>query len=651
MNVFKVRAIPILPRLIRFICELGLTPRLISYMIIVAAVPVVLIGIVSFREGSEGIQSHTKAHLTSIVTVKAQEIERWFRPLEAASGVLASSPTVREKAKLLIKAETSPEAVQARSDLRRYFNGTIQRTTGLQQISLVSPDGHFLFGSTPVVGKYPRAHPLMADQGKPKTQAVLPPYIPGYEVKPAVISVPLVDGETAVAYIVVEASTIPLFETLSPDAGLGPNAKIYLINERGDLLTPFRTLPDRSTIINLHGAITESQDRSGSGLVYTDVAGTEVVGAYNIIEPLGLRVVAELPVSEAYSDIHQMRWAIIGACGAFLVLALAVAYLLTHNVTRPLRILMAGAEIIGRGKLDHRIRINSKDEIGMVARSFNEMAKDLKANIEGRLAERERAEAKLEEQNRELEEASQAKSQVLATVSHELKTPLTGIIGYAHMLLEKQHVVGTLTDTQLRYVDVIRRCSYRLKDLIADLLEVSKIESHSLELGLTDLDIVQEIEEVVGSLKEQFDNKDMAVNLNVPTDLAKVRGDRLRVSQILGNLVSNACKYSPEGASVTVSVQEENSFVRVDVEDQGMGIHQEDQSKLFSKFFRSKEVVNKGISGTGLGLFVVKHLVTAHGGRIWLTSEVGRGTIFSFTLPKVLEEAISPSRPIGVSAS
>ena len=370
-------------------CELGLTPRLISYMIIVAAVPVVLIGIVSFDAGSDGIRRHTKSHLTSIVTVKAQEIERWFRPLEASSDVLASSPTVMQKAKLLLMSETGPEVATARVDLRRYFRNTIQRTTGLQQISLVSPDGDFLLASTLITGKYPRAHPLMADQGKPKTQAVLPPYIPGLEVKPAIISVPIVDKERALAYVVVEASTIPLFETLSPDAGLGPNGKIYLVNERGDLLTPFRTLPDGSTVINLHGVISESQERSGSGLVYTDVTGMEVVGAYNSIQPLGLRVVAELPVSEAYSDIHQMRWAIIGACGVFLVLALAVAYLLTRNVTRPLRVLMAGSGIIGRGKLDHRIEINSKDEMGMLAQSFNEMAKDLKANIEGRLAERE----------------------------------------------------------------------------------------------------------------------------------------------------------------------------------------------------------------------------------------------------------------------
>ena len=101
---------------------------------------------------------------------------------------------------------------------------------------------------------------------------------------------------------------------------------------------------------------------------------------------------------------------------------------------------------------------------------------------------------------------------------------------------------------------------------------------------------------------------------------------------------------------MAVRVVEDGEVLRIDVEDQGIGIPQEDQGMLFTKFFRSKEVINKGISGTGLGLFVVKHLVTAHGGRIWLTSEEGQGTTFSFTLPKAVQEAISPEEPLRVPA-
>ena len=226
-------------------------------------------------------------------------------------------------------------------------------------------------------------------------------------------------------------------------------------------------------------------------------------------------------------------------------------------------------------------------------------------------------------------------------MSHELKTPLTGMMGYVHVMLGKQDMVGSLNETQERYLEIVRQCANRLNDLIADLLDVSRIESDSLVLALTDLDIEREVKDAVGSVQEQFYEKNMQIVLDFSHELPVVRGDRLRVSQILGNLIGNAYKYSAEGAPIAVRVIEEGEYVRIDVTDQGMGIPQEEQAQLFDKFFRSKEAISRGINGTGLGLFVVRHLVTAHGGRIRLTSEVGKGTIVSFTLPKALEAAIN----------
>ena len=201
----QLTALPVLPRLIRFVGELGLTPRLISFMVIVAAVPVILIGIFSFNAGSQGIQRHTRSHLTSVVTVKSQEVERWFRPLEAAS------------------------SASARADLQRYFSGTIQRNTGLRQISLVSPGGTLLLGTTDGSSMQEITLPPPARLISRRTHVHLPAYVPGDDAKPAIITVPVLDGQRVLAYAVVEASAIPLFETLSPDAGLGRNGKIYLV--------------------------------------------------------------------------------------------------------------------------------------------------------------------------------------------------------------------------------------------------------------------------------------------------------------------------------------------------------------------------------------------------------------------------------------
>ena len=565
-----------MPRITRFAGGLGLTPRLMVYMVIVAAIPVVLIGVFSFMAGSKGIRQHTKSHLISVVILKSQEIERWFRPLEASANVLAGSTAVRDKIGLLIESEIDLVYDAAWVDLSTYFNDTIQRLDGLKQISIVTPEGHVLLTSSdpsPVRGREVTLPPAYASL---EAAVHFPPYISGRGMKPAVISVPVLDGADVLAHILMEASTIPMFETLSPDAGLGPNAKIYLVNDAGELHSPLQVLPQASAVVSVEGLVAESGVSSAGGQIYADVVGTQVVGAYELIEPLGLRIVAEVPVADAYSDIHQMRWAILAASGAFLVLAMGVALILTRSVTRPMKTLMKGTGIIGTGGLSHRIEIGTRDEIGQLAQSFNHMASDLKANIEDRMAERDRSEAELEGRNQELEEASRAKSHITATVSHELKTPLTGIIGYVELMLGKVDAVGPLTERQLRYLNIVNESSYRLKALIEELLAVSRIESHSLDLGLVALDLGHATAAVVGSMEERFEKKGMRVTLDMSPGLPPACGDQLRFAQIMENLLSNAHKYAPEGSVVTVSAREEGEMLRIDVADRGMGISTDD---------------------------------------------------------------------------
>ncbi len=234
----------------------------------------------------------------------------------------------------------------------------------------------------------------------------------------------------------------------------------------------------------------------------------------------------------------------------------------------------------------------------------------------------------------ELEEASLAKDQILSTASHELKTPLTSIVGYIDRVLLDLERVGSLNERQQRYLETVQRNSHRLKVLIDDLLDTSRITSGSIELSLAELNIRQEIEDVVRSMQALIEDMQIDVVLNIPYDLPAIQADRLRFSQVIANLLSNASKYSAQGSTVTVTVKEETGFVQIDVSDTGIGISEVDQSKLFTKFFRADNSSTRQVSGTGLGLFITKHLIEAHGGEIRVESEEGRGTIFSFTLPQ-----------------
>jgi PAS domain S-box-containing protein len=234
----------------------------------------------------------------------------------------------------------------------------------------------------------------------------------------------------------------------------------------------------------------------------------------------------------------------------------------------------------------------------------------------------------------ELAKVDQMKTEFVSMVSHELRTPLTSIKGYLDLVLDGE--AGEINEMQREFLGVVQSNTDRLVVLINDLLDISRIESGRLQLSIAVLPINQIIEEVVASLRTQIEEKRLSLELNLPEELARVKGDRDRVIQVLTNLLSNAYKFTPEGGRITVSARRTDGQVQVDVADTGIGISPRDQQKLFTKFFRADSSMTREAGGTGLGLTIAKSIVEMHGGRIWFGSEVGKGSTFSFTLPAVV---------------
>ena len=251
----------------------------------------------------------------------------------------------------------------------------------------------------------------------------------------------------------------------------------------------------------------------------------------------------------------------------------------------------------------------------------------------------------LETKNRELELAYLANTQMMSTVTHELNTPFTNIIGYLDRLIGQQESVGLLNERQQEYVKSARTNWFRLKVMIDDLLDMSRVETVSLNLTPVSLDLRSETQNVVRSMQTQILGAGIRVLVNIPVELWPVMADRLRFSQILSNLLSNSCKYSPAGSTVTISAQESMGQVRIDVSDSGIGISRADQSRLFTKLSRVDNSSTREVYGAGLGLFITKHLVEAHGGRIWVQSEEGKGSVFSFTLPQTEVDGMRQDAP------
>jgi signal transduction histidine kinase len=236
--------------------------------------------------------------------------------------------------------------------------------------------------------------------------------------------------------------------------------------------------------------------------------------------------------------------------------------------------------------------------------------------------------------------AAESKSKFISVVSHELRIPMTSIKGYADML--RQGAAGPLTEMQLRFIDTIRRNIDRMSVLISDLSDINHIEGGRLSLTIEDLDLADVVREAVSSLESRFSEKRQEISIEVAPDLEPVHGDRSRVIQILTNLLSNANKYSPDGRPIAVRAERVNedgrAWIRLHVSDRGYGISQQDQSQLFSQFFRSEDPNIRDEAGWGLGLSIAKMLVEAQGGRVSIESELGFGSTFGFILPVAVDK-------------
>ncbi len=236
----------------------------------------------------------------------------------------------------------------------------------------------------------------------------------------------------------------------------------------------------------------------------------------------------------------------------------------------------------------------------------------------------------LEARNREVEKANRLKSEFLASMSHELRTPLHTVIGFSELLMEEGE--GPLNPKQKRFLGHILQDSRHLLELINEVLDLSKIEAGKLKLQLEDFDFAACITEALAAIQQQGESKAIRIE-NRNGFFGSVRADRVRIKEILYNLLSNAVKFTHSGGTVWVESSVQDGFLRATVGDTGIGIAPEEHAAIFDKFYQVGDTTRGVREGTGLGLAITRELIELHGGRIWLESQEGQGSRFSFTLP------------------
>jgi signal transduction histidine kinase len=236
----------------------------------------------------------------------------------------------------------------------------------------------------------------------------------------------------------------------------------------------------------------------------------------------------------------------------------------------------------------------------------------------------------LADKSHQLEAASQHKSEFLANMSHELRTPLNAIIGFSEVLSEK--MFGDLNEKQEEYLKDIYASGTHLLSLINDILDLSKIEAGRMELELTDFHLPTALDNALTLVRERAGRRSIALQMNVDERLGEVRADERKIRQVVLNLLSNAIKFTPGGGWIEVTAVPRDELVEVSVRDTGVGIAPEDQEAVFEEF-RQVGTAERKAEGTGLGLTLCRKFVELHGGRIWVKSQVGTGSTFTFTIP------------------
>jgi signal transduction histidine kinase len=264
------------------------------------------------------------------------------------------------------------------------------------------------------------------------------------------------------------------------------------------------------------------------------------------------------------------------------------------------------------------------DEGYLALQEADRSLKEVAAEMEALSAENARL-------NQAVQQANLARSGFVSAVTHEIRVPMTSIKGYTDLL--RQGVIGPVNEQQLNFLNTIRNNVERMSTLVSNLSDISYIETGRLKLQLADIYLRISLEEALSSLNPKLVEKEQTLTVDLPANLPPIRADSIRLVQVLHNLLSNAHKYTPPNGKIAVHASPTGSFVRVEVSDTGIGIRPEDQSLLFTQFFRSEDPAVREQQGWGLGLCVAKRLVDIMGGEVGVQSQVGEGSTFWFTVP------------------
>jgi two-component system phosphate regulon sensor histidine kinase PhoR len=357
--------------------------------------------------------------------------------------------------------------------------------------------------------------------------------------------------------------------------------------------------------------------REGASIRWSATIRTDFL--YVAVPLSGRALRLAVPLSEVDEQVGAIRRQTLAAVALAFLPAVLLAAVFARHVSRKLaRVIDYSAEL-AHGNFQARLGPIGRGELGVLGRKLSETGQNLQKMFTA--VEREHA---------ELEKAERIRKDFVINVSHELRTPLASIQGYAETLLD-----GAIDDpdNNVRFLEIIRKSAERLTRLTADLITLSQVEMKTRELRCSLQDVAVILQDAVDAIQPVAAKKNIGISAETPAEQILAFCDAEAVFQVLSNLIENAVKYTPEGGAITAGVGRTAGCAEIWVRDTGIGIPPEELPRLFERFYRVDKARSRELGGTGLGLAIAKHLVRSQGGEIRVESELGRGSVFTFTLP------------------
>ncbi|MBI2591366.1 MAG: sensor histidine kinase [Candidatus Brennerbacteria bacterium] len=433
-----------------------------------------------------------------------------------------------------------------------------------------------------------------------------------YTLKGPMISIasPVLNANNAVINVLTGEINLSGVQKIIQNSRLGNSGYLYLLDYDGFLIAHSQASKAIKTSFKSQffaSDLLKGEKKLGIGgqARYQSVWGEPVVGAGDYISKFGWAIIAEWPANDADLIVSTVRNQIILFSLIVFIAAVFASVFLADRIVKPIKILESGTKRVSQGKFDQLVEIKTGDEIEDLGEAFNKMTAGLK---------------RLEE----------LKEEFVFIAAHELRTPVSAIKGYLSMVLDG--TVGPVSQGARKFIEEVLVANQRLIQLVNDLLQVARSDAGRLTIDVVSLDIREQVKTVVSELTPLSNEKNIKI-IYQSADVPGVMADSVRLKEVLVNLIGNAIKYTIGSGEIAISHEVKAQNLITHIKDSGIGISTEAQKKLFEKFYRVQTEKTRDITGTGLGLFIVKQIIEKMNGKIWVESEEGKGSTFSFSLP------------------